>query len=309
MSSSSGVSFPTSNLEVGMLCNRTDLGKIYKLTSISPDTWVSISDLSTLNDTTITAVDAGELLVWSATGGDTGTGGWVNRTLAEASVSKTDHTHTIDDLSNTTITANTSGEILKWDGSKWINNTLAEASISKTDHSHSVSGMSDTTITTITTNNVLQWNGTAWVNKSLANAGISASHSHPYVPTAGGNMTGNLGVTGSITATGDVTAYGTVSDKRMKKNVEIIEGALSKVNELSGYTFQYTGSTDRLTGVIAQEVQAVLPEAVYETDAILEGTNEHILAVRHGNMVGLLIEAVKELSLEVSLLKSKLGEK
>jgi len=47
---------------------------------------------------------------------------------------------------------------------------------------------------------------------------------------------------------------------------------------------------------------------VYESEAVLEGTDEHILAVRHGNMVGLLIEAIKELSAEVDLLKSKLED-
>ena len=99
---------------------------------------------------------------------------------------------------------------------------------------------------------------------------------------------------GEIVATGDVCAYGTVSDRRQKENVLKLENALDKVNQLSGYTFNYIGKEDRMTGVMAQEVAEVLPEAVFETKAF--GAEESTMAVRHGNMVGLLIEAIKELT-------------
>lgn len=99
---------------------------------------------------------------------------------------------------------------------------------------------------------------------------------------------------GNLTALGNVTAY---SDIRLKDNIEKIDDALSKVNLLGGYTFDRTDvDTPRQTGVIAQEVQAVLPEAVTETD---EGT----LTVAHGNMMGLMIEAIKELKAEIDELK------
>ena len=55
-----------------------------------------------------------------------------------------------------------------------------------------------------------------------------------------------------------------------------------------------------MTGVIAQELEEVLPEVVYETEVDGESTK----AVRHGNIVGLLIEAIKELKSEVEDLKS-----
>lgn len=81
--------------------------------------------LDSLSNTTITSNSSGEVLVWNGSA-------WVNRTLAEASISSTSHNHTLDSLSNVTISANSSGEILKWNGSAWINNTLAEAGIAAT---------------------------------------------------------------------------------------------------------------------------------------------------------------------------------
>jgi hypothetical protein len=92
---------------------------------------------------------------------------------------------------------------------------------------------------------------------------------------------------GSFTATGNVTAY---SDERIKENIEVIPDALDKVNSLQGYTFDRTDiDLPRQTGVIAQEVEKVLPEAV-STDPT------GIKSVAYGNMVGLLIEAIKELT-------------
>lgn len=69
--------------------------------------------------------------------------------------------------------------------------------------------------------------------------------------------------TGSFTATGDVTAY---SDESLKTNIQVIDGALGKVENISGYTWNRIADDSRATGVVAQELEAVLPEAVH-TDA------------------------------------------
>jgi len=91
----------------------------------------------------------------------------------------------------------------------------------------------------------------------------------------------------NFTATGNVTAY---SDIRVKENLEVIPDALAKVQQLSGYTFDRKDSdVPRQTGVIAQELELVLPEAV-----IQGATEEDIKSVAYGNIVGLLIEAIKE---------------
>ena len=95
---------------------------------------------------------------------------------------------------------------------------------------------------------------------------------------------------GHFTASGNVTAY---SDARLKDNIETIDGALDKVSAMRGVTFYKDGQ--RSTGVIAQEMQEVMPEVVMQ--------NDEYLSVAYGNLVGVLIEAVKELRAEVEELK------
>jgi hypothetical protein len=99
--------------------------------------------------------------------------------------------------------------------------------------------------------------------------------------------------TGSFTATGDIIAY---SDDSLKTNVQVIDGALGKVEAIRGVTFERIADGSVSTGVIAQELKEVLPEAVH-TDA------EGLHSVAYGNITGLLIEAVKELSAQVAELK------
>ena len=97
---------------------------------------------------------------------------------------------------------------------------------------------------------------------------------------------------GSLTCSGNVTAY---SDRTMKKDFEVIPNAMAKVSTLTGYTFTRIDSGERHTGLIAQDVQNILPEAVMEC--------EGKLSLAYGNLVGLLVEAIKELKREVDGLK------
>ena len=95
--------------------------------------------------------------------------------------------------------------------------------------------------------------------------------------------------TGNFTATGDITAY---SDESLKKDVKTIEGALDKTKELRGVEFTRIADDTRSIGVIAQELENVLPELVLTDD-------EGIKSVNYAQITGLLIEAVKELSAKV----------
>ena len=106
---------------------------------------------------------------------------------------------------------------------------------------------------------------------------------------------------GAFTATGNITAY---SDISLKKNIELIPNALDKVLSLRGVTYNRTDieNEPKQSGVIAQEVEKVLPEVV-STD------EEGIKSVAYGNMVGLLIEAIKEQQQQIDELKRKLEEK
>ena len=96
-----------------------------------------------------------------------------------------------------------------------------------------------------------------------------------------------LDVVGDIYASGDLVAF---SDERKKTNIETIPNALEKVLQLRGVTFDKIDGDDRRhAGVIAQEVEKVLPEVVY-TD------KDGMKSVAYGNVIGLLIEAIKELA-------------
>ena len=111
-------------------------------------------------------------------------------------------------------------------------------------------------------------------------------------------MTLNL-ASGNVEFSGDVAAF---SDIRLKKNVEVIDNALAKVEALRGVTFDHI-EQGRGTGLIAQELQEVLPEAVHTS------TQNEYLTVAYGNTVGLLVEAIKELSSKVKELEAKLAAK
>jgi len=92
---------------------------------------------------------------------------------------------------------------------------------------------------------------------------------------------------------GNVTAYGSASDRRLKEDITKINNAIDKVKQLEGITYTLKSDGNRLTGLIAQDLQKVLPEAVYQTETFDENKENH-LAIRYGNTVGLLVEAIKE---------------
>ena len=112
----------------------------------------------------------------------------------------------------------------------------------------------------------------------------------------GGTVAMTLDGSSNLVVTSNVTAY---SDITLKKNIESIPNALDKVLNLRGVTYNRIDieNEPRQTGVIAQEVEEVLPEVV-NTD---EETG--IKSVAYGNMVGLLIEAIKEQQQEINNLK------
>ena len=114
---------------------------------------------------------------------------------------------------------------------------------------------------------------------------------------------GNINATGSITADGDITAYNSASDIRLKDNIQIIPDALDKVSRINGYTFNYKNKPNEpQTGLIAQEVEKILPGLVYDYDEN-EETGEVYKAIRYGNTIGLLVEAIKELTEKVNKLE------
>ena len=101
-------------------------------------------------------------------------------------------------------------------------------------------------------------------------------------------------VVGDLIGSGDITAY---SDERLKENIETLDG--SKVYEMRGVSFTKDGKAG--SGVVAQELEQVAPELVHDSG--------EYKSVAYGNLVGYLIEAVKDLKAEVDDLKSQLSQK
>jgi hypothetical protein len=126
------------------------------------------------------------------------------------------------------------------------------------------------------------------------------------------------GTTGEIRATNAITSH--YSDERLKENIELIPNALEKVLSLRGVKYQpnhiaesYGFKKQNEVGVIAQDVERVLPEAVKSAPfdiMLFENTEisksgENYKTVQYEKLVPLLIEAIKELGREIKELKSK----
>ena len=97
-----------------------------------------------------------------------------------------------------------------------------------------------------------------------------------------------------MVVTGTVTAN---SDIKLKTNIETITNALEKVNQLNGVEYDRIDINDHQIGLIAQEVEKVLPDVVYDND----GTK----SVAYQNLVALLVQAIKELNDKVDKIENK----
>ena len=112
---------------------------------------------------------------------------------------------------------------------------------------------------------------------------------------------------GDLHADGNVIAYSTtISDQRLKHDIEKIDSALDKVEQLNGYTFSYNKDGKRSAGVIAQEVEKVLPSAVENKSLVFHGEEGvEYKTVQYDQLHGLLIEAIKELKQKLDECKCK----
>jgi hypothetical protein len=131
------------------------------------------------------------------------------------------------------------------------------------------------------------------VNDCVAIGGATTSSSYKVY------LNGATYVAGAIVASGDITAF---SDKRVKENIETVQDAVSIVSKLRGVTYNRTDVEDksRKVGVIAQEVLEVLPEVVNQGDDGMYG-------VSYGNIVGVLIEAIKEQQAKIDNLQEQIN--
>ncbi|MFA6158640.1 MAG: tail fiber domain-containing protein [Candidatus Paceibacterota bacterium] len=117
----------------------------------------------------------------------------------------------------------------------------------------------------------------------------------------GGLSLGSLNVTGNASAVGSMSAASFLysSDRSLKENIQTFANPLATVLGLRGVSFTWKKGGQKDFGVIAQEVEKVIPEAVH----INVGTG--LKSVEYGNLVGVLIEAIKAQQVEIDALKAR----
>ena len=198
-------------------------------------------------------------------------------------------TNTVNTTTNLSVTTTTTTNTIV--SSTGNNATIGEATgsaagLMSTTHHNKLDGIASGA-TNVSNNNQLT-NGAGYITSSGTAALAQGLTGTP-------NITVGTISCGNITSSGTVTAN---SDAKLKKNVATVSNALDKVNLLRGVEFDYIANDKHSIGVIAQEVEAVLPDLV-------EG--DETKSVAYGNLTAVLIEAVKELTAEVNTLKAELN--
>jgi hypothetical protein len=143
-------------------------------------------------------------------------------------------------------------------------------------------------------------NGAFYIYK---NSGTGSGYRWEIDGNGNHTITGTVLVTSTLSSNGDVVAYAS-SDRQLKDNIAPIPNALDKVKAIGGYEFDWNDKQDTYEGhdigVIAQEVEAVLPEIVT--------TRENgYKAVKYEKLVAVLIEAVKDQQKQIDELKSMIN--
>ena len=142
-------------------------------------------------------------------------------------------------------------------------------------------------------------------NRVITSSGGSDADASSKLTFDQESSTSTLDVTGVISCTGNITAF--TSDIRLKTEIQPIENAVAKLLKLNGFTYEhnelaeslgYERNGERFSGVSAQDVKEVLPEAVKPAPA-----NADYMTVQYEKLVPLLIEAIKELKAEIDELK------
>jgi hypothetical protein len=136
---------------------------------------------------------------------------------------------------------------------------------------------------------------TAKTDGTLHIGGVGSSEPSGVIVISGTDAT----FAGNVVAAGNVTAF-SPSDARLKKNVEVIAGALDKVKRLRGVSYTLRDRERQEVGLIAQELKEVVPEVV-------RMGADGFYGVQYGNLVGLLVEAIKEQQVQIDELKARLS--
>ena len=209
-----------------------------------------------------------------------------------------------------TITAGT------WNGTAIANANLANSTITIGSTSTALGATSTTiagltSVTSTTFVGALTGNAstatTAGTVTTAAQSAITSVGTLTSLTVSGATATGALTVTGAITATGDITAF-SASDIRFKENITAIESPIEKIKMISGNTYDWKAENKDIhgfegndVGVIAQEIEEVLPQLVVTRD-------NGYKAVKYDKLVALLIEGMKEQQKQIEDLSNKINK-
>ena len=252
---------------------------------------------------------SGQVLKSTGIGLEWGTGGggvaaWSRKTTTYTAVSGD---RIIADTSGGTFTITlpatpTTGDNVTFaDGANWATNNLTVARNSST-----IEGLTEDLILDI--NGIILdfvYDGTTWeIYPSTGLSVISPINTttdttyYPlFVEGAGGNRIPNIRTTSTAfsfnpsTCTLTAVDFNSTSDINLKTNIEVIHNSIEKINKLSGITFNWKKDNRPSVGVIAQDVEEIFPELVSEVNG--EKT------VNYNGLIGLLIEAIKELNTKI----------
>ena len=153
-------------------------------------------------------------------------------------------------------------------------------------------------------------NGKSYLDFNVAQASGDSGYIDVYTSstTTGGSeaLNARFASGGDFHAEGDIIAYSSTiaSDAKLKENIEKVEGALDKVSQLDGVTFTWKKNGKESAGVIAQNVEEVLPRAVNEVEELNSDDTHKV--VDYNQLSALFIEAIKELKEENKLLKAEI---
>jgi len=136
---------------------------------------------------------------------------------------------------------------------------------------------------------------------TLTGVGSTVSTAGLYIENVNSTFVFSVQDNGDVRAGGDITAYYS-SDENLKTNIQPLENPIEKINQVGGYTFDWkpeSGKRGQDVGVIAQEIQAILPEVVTTRET-------GVKAVKYEKIIPLLIECIKDQQKQIDELKTLL---
>lgn len=239
-------------------------------------------------------------IIDAALGGVTG----LNATSGSATLTVSQYQNLIIDITGA-MSANITYTIPSGVGGMWlVRNTTTDSSGGPYTVTFASGGGGATVLAQRGLSSVLFTDGTGFYS-AIPVAGVNGQ----VIYNSGGQLVGSVNLVydgtnliannfysqGAIYAVGNITAY---SDIRTKKNIVPIEDALAIIGKLKGVYYERILDGKSGVGLIAQDVEAAVPQAI-------ERAPDGMLGVAYGNLVGVLVEAVKELSDRVKALESK----